>query len=532
MPGISKNLLFYFLFIGLVSIFLFLTLGSIVVGHLSLTYDERSHFRYGEVIYDLKSDRVDKNSTMPVSVINVIPVKLAEKLFGLTFADERRIKIGKIPTVFISLLLGILCFQWGRSLYGKWVGLLGFGLYVFEPNIIAHSQQVTTDIYAAATVTLTLFLCWRFLQFPNIRRGILLGLALGLCQIAKYSDILLYPILLLLVFVRYGEWVFVRLRQKSYLSIGSAIMVLIKYGALILVTSVFVINLGFLFTRSGTALGDYEFKSRIFQSIQHFSPAISGMPIPLPYPYLDGLYLARFNEQTGVNFGNIYLLGETRKGTGFLGYYLVASLLKIPLPILALLCVSLWDWLRSFRKDEFIRQDMYLLIPALIYSIHFSFFFRQQIGIRYLLVVFPVLIIFSIRVFRNGSHFSRRSWIILGLAGIFLIISVASYFPNYLSYFNEFVINRTFAYRYLADSNLDWGQNSEELAKFLSQHPDYHFDPTGPTAGIVVVGVNEFVGVGSPDDFRWLRENFKPIGNFRYSYLIFDISPSDLTKIK
>jgi 4-amino-4-deoxy-L-arabinose transferase-like glycosyltransferase len=533
MPRISKNFLFFLLLIGLVIIFLFLTLGSILIGHLSLTYDEPNHFRYGELIYHLKSDRFD-DSKMPISVVNVVPVKLAELILGAKFEDIWQVmSIGKISTIFISLLLGCLCFLWVRSLYGKWVGLLGFGLYVFEPNIIAHSQQITTDIYAAATVTLTLFLCWRFLEFPNFRRGILLGLALGFCQIAKYSGILLYPILLLFVIVRYGKLFLAQLRRKAYRNIGSAFMALIKYGTLILLTSVFVINLGFLFNRSGTALGNYQFKSGFFQSIQHISPVLNRIPIPLPYPYLEGLDWVMFYERTGENIASIYLLGEIRKGAGFPGYYLVAFLLKVPIPILALLCLSLWDWLRSFRKDEFIRQDMYLLIPALVYSIYFNFFYRAQIGIRYLLVVFPILLIFSTRVFRNLTRFSRRSWLILGLAGCYLIISVASYYPDYLAYFNEFVINRTYAYRYLADSNLDWGQNREELTEFLSQHPDYYFDPVGPTAGIVVVGVNEFVGViGSPDDFRWLRENFEPVGNFRHVYLIFDIPPSDLSKIK
>ncbi len=204
MPHISTKSQFYILFVCLVITFLFLTIGSIVIGRLSLTYDEPQHFKYGESIYQLNSDRLTyDDSKMPVSVLNVFPVKLAEFIFGREFED---INIGRISTILISLLLGFLCFFWVRSLYGKWVGLLGFGLYVFEPNILAHSQLITTDIYAAATVTLTLFMCRRFLEKPNIRGGILLGLVLGLCQITKYSGLLLYPIILLLVFIHYGDW--------------------------------------------------------------------------------------------------------------------------------------------------------------------------------------------------------------------------------------------------------------------------------------------------------------------------------------
>jgi 4-amino-4-deoxy-L-arabinose transferase-like glycosyltransferase len=488
---------------------------------------------YGESIGQLHSDRFDA-SKMPVTVLNVIPVKFAVLFWGTLFTDlSQVIRVGRISTIFISLLLGCLCFLWGRTLYGKWIGLLAFGLYVLEPNIIAHSQLITTDIYAAAAFTLTLFMCWCFFESPSLRRGISLGLALGLCQISKYSGILLYPILLLFACLRYAEPFLFRLRQKSLQSLRSAILAFIKYAALILLTSVLIINLGFLFNRSGTPLGGYQFRSRFFQSLQGASPLLEKMPLPLPYPWLEGLDYVMFLERSGQGYGNIYLLGQVREGNGFPGYYIVAFLLKVPLPILAVLFVSLWDWLRTFRRQEFIHQDMYLLIPALIYSVYFNFFYEAQIGIRYLLVIFPILLVFATRVFRNWLQISRRSWIILGLAGIYLGVTVASYFPNYLSYFNEIVLNRTFAYRYLADSNIDWGQNQATLNKYLSQHPSYIFDPPGPTSGILVVGVNEFVGVlGSPDDFRWLRENFRPIGNFRNSYLIFDISPSDLIGIK
>lgn len=529
-PHVSKNLLFNVLLFTLIILFLFLTLGSIFIGHLSLTYDEPAHFNFAMDVYGGYTNTYsgEITSQMPFTILNILPVKLMIHFWGLALTDQLMI-FGRVSTVIVSLLLGLLCFLWVRTLYGKWIGLLGFGLYVFEPNIIAHSQLITTDIYAAATVTMTLFMSWKFLESPSIRSGFLLGLALGLCQIAKITGLLLYPILLLLVFIRFGEWLVILLKRKDCQKIKSAFWRLIKYGSLILVTSIFIINLAFLFKGTGTRLGAYQFKSDFFRSIQNVSHRLHQIPIPLPSQYISTVDNLMWIEKTADDYGNIYLLGDTRKSPGFPGYFIIAFLLKVPIPILALLLISIWDWIRSFRKEEFIRQDMFLLIPTLIYSIYYNFFFQAQTGIRYLLVIFPVLLIFSTRIFRNWVLFTKRSWLIACLAGCYLIISVLSYFPNYLSYFNEFVLNRSYAYRYLADSNLDWGQNRDELKIFLSEHPDYIFQPYQPTAGIIVVGVNELVGVvGSPDDFRWLRENFKPIGNFRNSYLIFDIPPMDL----
>ncbi len=239
-----------------------------------------------------------------------------------------------------------------------------------------------------------------------------------------------------------------------------------------------------------------------------------------------------FLERSVANAGNIYLLGMLRQGAGFPGYYLVAFLLKVPLAIQILLVIALWDWLRKFRWEEFIHREMYFLLPALIFTIYFNFFYRSQIGIRYLLVIFPVLLIFSTRIFRHGLLFSRRTRLALGGLGIFLALSVFSYFPNYLSYFNELILNRSNAYRYLADLNLDWGQNEENLKGFLAQHPDYHYNPDGPTSGRLVVEANHLVGILELPDYRWLRENFDPVGNYRYSYLIYDIAPADLTRLQ
>jgi 4-amino-4-deoxy-L-arabinose transferase-like glycosyltransferase len=527
----QSDLVYTLLLIGFTLVFLFLTLGSIVIGHLSLTYDEPLHFRYGDLIYHLDSNRFD-DSKMPVSVLNVLPTKVAAQFFSKYFSNDWQVmSSGRISTIFVSLLLGWLCFFWARSLYGRWAGLIAFGLYVFEPNLVAHSQLITTDLYAAATLTLAIFAFWKFLEAPGLRKALLAGLALGLCQIAKYSGILLYPIFVLLALIRYWGWLTAQFKLKAWQKIISAFLQFIEYAAIFLVTSLLVINIGFLFNRTFTPLGDYQFKSAFFQSTQQISPLFNKVPIPVPYPYMEGLDFVMFRERTGDGYGNIYLLGELRTGQGFPGYFLVAALLKVPLPIIALFFVSLWAWLRTFQKDEFLRKEMYLLIPALIYSIYFNFFFEAQIGIRFLLVIFPITLIFCARVFRHWPLGQRRARILFGLAGVYLVVSVFSYFPNYLSYFNEIVLDRTQAYRYLADSNIDWGQNKAELAKFLAQHPDYQYMPTAPTSGTIVVGVNELIGVvGKPEDFQWLRDEFSPTRNFLYTYLIYDISPAEFAK--
>jgi hypothetical protein len=116
---------------------------------------------------------------------------------------------------------------------------------------------------------------------------------------------------------------------------------------------------------------------------------------------------------------------------------------------------------------------------------------------------------------------------IVAALAIYLIFSVVSYFPYFLSYFNELVLPRTDAYEYLADSNIDWGQSEGYLLEYIQDHPKVIVHPDRPVSGTVIVSVNQLVGIWvGPEKYEWLRENYEPIGHVAYSYLIFEIPPS------
>ena len=63
----------------------------------------------------------------------------------------------------------------------------------------------------------------------------------------------------------------------------------------------------------------------------------------------------------------------------------------------------------------------------------------------------------------HWQEFSRNRKIAIFVLAAYLVVSVLSYYPYYLSYFNEIVWDRRDAYKYLADSNLDWGQGEYYL---------------------------------------------------------------------
>ena len=50
--------------------------------------------------------------------------------------------------------------------------------------------------------------------------------------------------------------------------------------------------------------------------------------------------------------------------------------------------------------------------------------------------------------------------------------------------------------------------------------------PALPDSGRIVVNVNQLVGLRDPEQFRWLRENYEPIGSIGYSHIIFEVTPA------
>jgi hypothetical protein len=238
-------------------------------------------------------------------------------------------------------------------------------------------------------------------------------------------------------------------------------------------------------------------------------------------------------EQAGSAPGNVYLLGRVRTGQGFLGYYFVASLFKVPISTQIILMVSLGAYfLRKDLRKYFFKNEIFLLISVFFFVIYFNFLFKTQVGIRYYLPVFPFLYIFSGSLFMGWDRFSgvRKS---LSLALIaYLFVSVISYHPYHLSYFNEIVWNRIDAYKYLADSNVDWGQDRNELQGYLEEHPNALYKPNNIRPGHLIVRINDLVGVTQdPEKYVWLRNNFEPEKSIGYSYLVYIISREEIDEL-
>jgi len=498
----------------------------ITVARTSITFDEPYFYSYGRrILFAGTFERPDPidYSKLPVSALNALPEwvfartrfketgagVLLQRWFDVREAayitEHLALYAGRLVTVGFYTALCCLVFAWGCEIYGPSAALAATALFAFLPTALGHAGLVTADAAATCAIFAAVYAVARSLLAPSLGATLVAGLALGLAQLVKYTAVELAPIAVVMLLIRTATADRSASRWQTLRSGGMSLTA----AALVAVA---VVNLGFAFQGTGVRIVDLPCHSRACQSLRAL---LGNLPIPLPYEYLNGLDLVIFLDESGIGGGNIYLLGEINRD-GFWSYYVVATLLKTPLAFLALLVFRPWRRQRLY-------YDFVLLTPVLWFFVHLSFFFRTQLGLRFFLPAFPFLALLAAGNWDSGRRPPLRltASAILGLYVATMLLQC----PRYLSYFNVLIGPRLNAYRYLADSNLDWGQDLFALWGWERAHRSqrYALEPYFPTEGLIVVRANDFIGINDPDAYAWLRKRAAPIAAIGDSYLVFDV---------
>jgi multisubunit Na+/H+ antiporter MnhF subunit len=250
-----------------------------------------------------------------------------------------------------------------------------------------------------------------------------------------------------------------------------------------------------------------------------------------------------YDNAHAVTFDNLTLLGEVRgtqlaRSGGFASYYLIAYGLKEPIGMQILLLLGVLWIVRHRRFSDFLVAEGPLFVTAAVLLVALSFFNNSQVGIRHMLPVLAIFTIVSGAAFAKFAEFSRArqahsecvvrvNQALLIACVVYTAVSVASYFPHMIPYFNEIVTDRRMAYRYLADSNLDWRQDRDIVAAFLEKNPSVKLDPPEPVTGWVLVRANLLAGVSPKKADYWLRErSLKPVRHVAYAHFLFWVPPA------
>lgn len=520
-----------FLVLGLLLGFSFIV-DSIVALRMSLTTDENQHVRYGVRVLQGQPDRgYTFDSQMPISALNAIPRVMASYLethqkFPRLYAVLHDFRTERFPTIFASLALALMVFLWARDLYGVEAGLAACLLCSLSPNLIAHGSVATTDMYHALGAVGSLYFFRQYLLQPTWQHALLSGLTLALAQITKPFAIFLYAVVGLALAIAL-------LRRRFDSSISLTPKRAFLFVALAAASFIATINVIYSFDRTFTTFGGYHFESTLFTRFQR-TPFRRQIPVPVPYPFLQGLDKSKHNEQTGESFGNVYLLGHLRYAKdetfhGFKSYYAVALFYKEPIALEILFLIGLC-WIYKNRKlDDILVGEGLLLAAATLLVFWLSFFDRAQIGIRHILPALAVETVIAGAAFASFTSKARSHKIILSLLVLWLALSAASYYPHMIPYFNEWDYDRKLSYKILGDSNLDWGQDAAIVKQFLDHNPDVILDPKEPVAGRILIRANRLTGVD-----RWnppatfLTDRYQPVAQIGYAHFLFVVPAEDI----
>jgi Dolichyl-phosphate-mannose-protein mannosyltransferase len=540
---------------GLILFIVFFVQGVFFISANSPTYDEAAHLAAGYSYFARRDFRLNPEHPPLIKELLALPLFVGYRiafnpdpqhwskgddyligqdlLYKSILPADRILLLSRLPNLLIGGILVALTGWWAYRLWGGRAATLAMALSSLEPNFVTHSSLVTTDIGVTLFIFLTVYLLWEYLNFPNWWHLAVTGISTGMALLSKFSALLLPPMIALIVaasFLVGSEPYLLPLRKtqnrptyKLLLMQSVAVLFLIAFFALLTIPSAYF--------------------------FQGFSP------------WLHGLEKFLTHAQDGHP---AFFLGEY-SSQGWWNYFLLAFLIKTPIGSLLLIAASLIFYRAGNPLRR--REVILLLLPVTVVFLATTQA-KVNIGLRHILPVYPFLFVIASRL--ATIHFRGR-WLMPILVSMPLVstaISSLRIAPHQLAYFNEFVGGPDQGYRYLSDSNIDWGQDLRGVKAYMEKEnlpiiylsyfgtapPSYYGIryqyvpggwpwesppadkvPAGASRKILAISVSNLQDIWTPHDplFRWLWMR-QPVAKIGYSIFVYDLTHDreGLTKLE
>ncbi|HLW65506.1 MAG TPA: glycosyltransferase family 39 protein [Gemmataceae bacterium] len=448
------------------------TLGSfwcLRAGHeLGGTFDEPVYLRYGLEHWRTGSTyELMRLGTMPLPAdVTALPVYTWERWRGQTFDAvedfDTILPVARSGTLLFFWLMLIYGWRLGNQIAGPWAGRLAVVFLACEPSLLAHASLATTDLALTAMV---LVYCYHYRA--GRERGwscrvLLAGVCFGFAILAKASALAFIPICSVAMewernwqqSTAAGHWP--RLKE-AFVTVFSR-----KNVFEFVPMSCIALTVTFLYCGS-----DWKEHPELIRQARSLPDGAARAPAIWLAEHLQifnnaGVGLSR-QMQHNVQGHATYILGHGER-RAFWYYFPLALSMKIttPLLVLALLCLLL--------RPQTLASAAGLTTFCLFL---FSFTCRVQIGIR---LVLPIIALLAISVaaatVRAWPQLAvakqRRLLATASLAGLILWMNYSAWSacPNGIGFINELWGGSRDGYLLLSDSNYDWGQGLNELAKW------------------------------------------------------------------
>lgn len=455
-------------------------------------------------------------------------------LYGSGNDADYIVHSARILPIILTIFLVILIYAWSTELLGPWWGLMPAMLFGLSPTVLAHGHYVTTDVGAAFGIVLATYFFIKFTTLPSRKRIFSAGLAFGAAQLMKFSAVLLIPYFIVLVFFLFASSLFhdwkltepgLRLKRFSIRAWHyiRSLIIIFAIGYVVVVYPVYALftfnypdhrqtsDTEFIlasFDGGPTPAGHICKPARCLADIDIW---MTKNRITKPFAeYLLGVLMV-LQRSSGGNTS--YFMGEVSNG-GSPSYFPTVYLLKETLPALLIVLMGILIGLQGILakfKDKFTGAVKYFFTRYLVTSfpefsmllfvaIYWTYSIKSplNIGIRHLLPTFPFIYILAISAWEKSFNFtadtetadagyrslferikkyaeSKANLAIKALLFVLLgwsLIETAFAGPYFLSYFNQLGGGIYGGYRFVTDSNYDWGQDLLRLQSFVGKHSE------------------------------------------------------------
>ena len=462
--------------LALTALLLVFTLQLVHIARLySPNWDEAHHLYDGYNIWTHHDYRVNAEvpplvkltAALPTLALHAHPPSHPElnafqagRLFLVENGGDRLLFPARMACMAFTLLLAGVLYTATRNMFGTLAAFIALTLFTFDPNVLAHGTLISTDIGSACFLFAAVYAFYRCTQSSTPIKLLLPGLLAGLALTAKFTGILVVPILLALAVADALIAHSPRLLAKRLIACAG-----IFFCAWIVLWA----SYGF---RYAPAPHDLQLSPVFPAYLQSMPNPTNARELALlarihlfPEPFLWGLANTKITEfeYTSYFFGHVYRHGPWQ-------YFPAAFLIKSTLPFLILLVLLPFLWFsESDKPDSHTRKLAFLLIPACLYfavvtTSHFD------IGARHILPIYPFLYALAAAGAANAIRRSLPWAVVIAVLLLWHVTASIHVSPNYMTYGNEAWGGPTQVHRYLSDANTDWGQQLKAVKLYLDQN--------------------------------------------------------------
>lgn len=485
-----------------------------------VTYDETFYLNAGTLIFRQGDFGVlSGHGVAPLPVVLTYwpaawltdrPAPSRSTAWVLRPGDQAAIRIARrFHLLAVFACIGLV-FHWLNRRRGGWAATFGTVAFSLSPVVMSSACVAATDYVFAFLVLLTLWALAEYGEAATASRYVGVVVTFGLAVAGKFSALLLLPVIG--VTLALVGWRGARGKRWALPRAG-LFTVLAMAGVLA----------GAAAVPAGLYGGDFG-------------------------AVLDGIEFQRSHNLRGHAS---YLCGTVSTG-GWWYYFPTAFLVKSTPAELVLAvfgAVLVPAFIAQQLRSRHIDTVPFLWWLTIVCIVIFALTCRINIGIRYALPLYPLLILWTVDQAALLAGRFRRSLTLA--ASVLIVLQTSSAWqiaPDYLCYFNVLAGGPAQGYRWLVDSNLDWGQDLPLVRRthdampgtrlllhyFGTDNPeDYGIDGVewdGSTraeaAGCDVLAVSATNLVGAcaegPEVFRDFR-HIEPLARAGYSVFFFDL---------